>query len=335
MSKAGNVSHIDPVKDDKSFNVGSQQFMRSSFASIGEDYTNEHEQSANSESLKWMKSLQVIKDTKYLKVVIHSNFTRLISRTCPFADHGDLRAAIDLSILTFLVDDTADNEKTSDEMEMHCNSTEESRTISECRGERWTGDDQSAAFIMQSILDRCNHLNQKWMVLFRDEYIRYIQANVMERTNRSNGSQLTWSMFENTRYYAGAVLPFLYFYAAMAWTGDPSDVLATPHVHMLTRMAVNHICWLNDIISADKEKNEAVNNYIVMLLASNKEQTLEKAAEDAINRTNQECEAFLQIEAQLRATGILDNNEDVFNYIEILKYWMRGSLDWHFQSDRY
>lgn len=335
MTIVVNISHTDPVNPSTKMNVGFQEVMMKSFVTLGEEYINQHEQSASSESLKWLQSIKALKETQYLNIINYCNFERLVARAFPFADHDSFRAALDLIILTFLLDDISDAMEGTDGTKMQYTTKEESRVINVCRGQKWTGGDESAAFIMQSIIDRTSHLNQGWMDLVRLEYIRYIQVNPLERNNRADSSSLTWPMFENTRYYAGCILPFFYMSAAMVCKGDPSDVLSTPHVQILTRLAVNHVAWFNDIIGVNKEKKEAVNNNIVFVMASEKEQTWEGALEGAIKRTNQECETFLDIEAKLYASGLINNNEDVLNYIQVLKFWMRGSMDWHFQSKRY
>lgn len=119
MAKAANISHISPVKHEKTFKVCPKTFMRSSFVSIAAEYIDEHEHSSTSEAMKWLKSLKVIKASKYLKVIAYCDFRRQATRTCLFAGHGDLRIAIDLMHLTFLLDDITDHEISSKEIKIN------------------------------------------------------------------------------------------------------------------------------------------------------------------------------------------------------------------------
>nr|WNY22660.1 TS-4 [Laurencia subopposita] len=334
MSITGNLAKDNYVEFDD-IDVGSYKLKWSSFVTVGEQYINEHEDGAFADSLAWLQSIKAIKTPKYLNTIKTCAFERLMSRTYPFADHEGLRAAIDLNIMTNLLDDYSDVVEATDQVSMQFVTKDERNVISVLRGERWTGDDSSIACIMQSLMDQCSRFNQGWIDLMRQEYVHYLQANALERMNRRKGKKLTWSMFENTRYYASCVLCFLYMSAAMVCTGDPADVLSTPHILIMTRLVVNHVSWFNDIIGVNKEKKEAVNNNIVFVMESKKGQTWEGAVQDSVKRVNEECETFLELEAELHESGLLEDNEDALNYIEVLKYWIRGSMDWHFESGRY
>lgn len=319
-----------------SVEVGFNKLRFTSFTSFGDEFINEHEAPAFIESVAWFQSLNAIATPQHLKIVKNATFERLVSRTFPFADLAGARIATDLMILTFLIDDLSDVVEATDDTAMHAMSAVEGQVTHVLRGGTPRPGEHPLAVAMRSIVDRAMlTYNPDWIDLMRKEFITYLEMNRLERINRLEGPGLSWTMFENTRYYSSCVLPFLYLSAGMGCTGCPSTVLSVPFVKIMTDLTVNHVAWVNDIVGANKERKEAVNNNIVFVIANDRGLTMAGAVKDAVKRTNQECEVFLNLEHRLHAGGAVVDGDDLFNYIEVLKYWMRGSLDWHFESKRY
>lgn len=336
MSVANNIAATHSTRSDY-VDVGSCKVPFSSFLSFGDEFINEHESAAFIESVAWFQSINAISSPQHLKVVKHATFERLVSRTFPFADHAGTRVAVDLMILTFLLDDLSDVVHATDAAAMRVMSVVEAHVIHVLQG----GHESSAgehplAVAMRSIIDRASLIgNPAWIELMRKEYMGYLETNKLERINRLDGPHLSWAMFEKTRYYTACVLPFLFMSAAMGCTGCPSHVLDMPFIRIMTDMVVHHVAWVNDIVGVNKERGEAVNNNIVFVMANERSLDTPGAVKEAIKRTNQDVEVFMNLEHKLRASGDLVNGDDLFNYVEVLKYWMRGSLDWHFESKRY
>nr|WNY22661.1 TS-5 [Laurencia subopposita] len=335
MSLANNIAATHSARSD-SVEVGFSKLRFTSFVSFGDEFINEHEAPAFIESVAWFQSLNAIATPQHLKIVKNATFERLVSRTFPFADLDGTRVATDLMILTFLLDDLSDVVQATDDGAMHVMSVVEGQVTHVLQGGAPRAGEHPLAVAMRSIVDRAILIgNPAWIELMTKEYITYLEMNRLERINRLDGPGLSWTMFENTRYYSSCVLPFLYLSAAMGCTGCPSSVLSMPFLQIMTNLAVNHVAWVNDIVGANKERKEAVNNNIVFVMANDRGLTMSGAVKEAVKRTNQECEVFLNFEHKLHAGGVVVDADDLLNYIEVLKYWMRGSLDWHFESKRY
>lgn len=334
MSVANNIAKTHSFRPEI-VRAGSSNLKFSSFVSFGDEFINEHEEIVYKESIAWLKSMKAITSENHLKKIDGCLFYRLTSRTFAFADYDGLRLASDLMITAFLLDDMNDAVEPTDESSMESMIKIEKKMKSVLRGARAESDDHPLILCLQSILDRCSSLNAGWINLMKEELIRYLDSYHLERISRIDGSALKWPLFENIRYYTGGAVFFAFLSAAMGCAGSSYEVMLPPYTSILLRMATNHIHWVNDIISLNKEAKEAISGNMVEIISNRDQYTVTRAVEDALKRVNEQCEAFLDLESKLHSSGLLEGNEDTIIFIAVLKYWMRGSLDWHFESKRY
>nr|WNY22658.1 TS-2 [Laurencia subopposita] len=322
-------------------NCGFAKVKYSSFNLLGTDFVNEHEQEAYEKSLALLQSLRIINTAKQLEAVKKSQFERITARTFPFANMERLTVANDMMILTFLIDDHWDSVDAEDKKAMDRVNMVSSQLVNILQGHEPQPNDDPVIFGMKSILDRTISMNSNWIRLMREDYIRGLEVCHLERVSRMDADTLTLPMYESNRYYSAIALPFIDLSAAMVCSGDPNDVLSSPYIQMMTRLAVYHISYSNDIIGFHKERKETSLNNLIKVMAKNNQQSFEDALEGALKSTNQLVDAFLNLEKMVHIHGLSLHvgrdrlNGDILKYIEVLKYWMRGSLDWHFESARY
>lgn len=58
------------------------------------------------------------------------------------------------------------------------------------------------------------------------------------------------------------------------------------------------------------------------------------ALEGSVKTCNMDFETFLVTESMVKGGDII-LSADMMLYMEAVKFWMRGNLDWHFETDRY
>jgi 5-epi-alpha-selinene synthase len=110
------------------------------------------------------------------------------------------------------------------------------------------------------------------------------------------------------------------------------------HQHILLQslslIGCNVVCFANDLFSFTKEVRDGEAMNLVSILQHEYDLTLQEAIDRAAAIHDAEVRAFENIEAQIQACG-LTVNANLWQYIDGLRAWMRGNLDWSMTSGRY
>ncbi|MCP4105040.1 MAG: hypothetical protein GY749_05825 [Desulfobacteraceae bacterium] len=100
-------------------------------------------------------------------------------------------------------------------------------------------------------------------------------------------------------------------------------------------MANNHICWINDIISFEKEKlEEASTNNLLVILQEEKKISLQEAVNFAVLLINKEMESFFEMK-NIMASFLAKGYPALQLYAGILENWMNGHMYWNDETERY
>src|SRR5437879_1179209 len=105
-----------------------------------------------------------------------------------------------------------------------------------------------------------------------------------------------------------------------------------PRVTSLSDQATNIACWANDILSYPKEsaRSRAVHSLPVVLstqLGIGEQESLDHVA--AMH--DREVERYVLCEASVREHA----SAQLHRYLDDLRFWMRGNLDWSLETQRY
>lgn len=110
--------------------------------------------------------------------------------------------------------------------------------------------------------------------------------------------------------------------------------LAVPLVQRLARITNNVVCWSNDIFSLPKERAHLDMHNLALILRHQEEIPLQAAVDRVAILTDGQVRRFIALEALLPSFGgPLD--ADVRRFVGVLRAWMRGNLDWSYESGRY
>lgn len=101
----------------------------------------------------------------------------------------------------------------------------------------------------------------------------------------------------------------------------------------LQQTANNIVAWSNDILGLNRDRKEGNTNNLVLVLQHEPQKPLAGAIARAVQLHNDEVQTFINLEAQLLSANTA--NLALIRYLSGLRYWMRGSLDWHLESMRY
>jgi hypothetical protein len=144
------------------------------------------------------------------------------------------------------------------------------------------------------------------------------------------------AMYLQVRHMAVGVAPCLDLMAIAAEV--PGRPFADNfYVQRLERLAINYSIWVNDLAGLGRDMKRGLGN-VIFTLQHDHSLTLAEATRMVGGMCDAELDAFLQVERQLPMLLGDDYEKDrkIYDaYMDVLKRWMRGLLDWSARSDRY
>jgi 5-epi-alpha-selinene synthase len=105
---------------------------------------------------------------------------------------------------------------------------------------------------------------------------------------------------------------------------------------MLQRLATRTskiVGCANDLFTCEKEIIQGQIHNLVLVLMNEGQLPIEEAVAQVMALHDNEVHGFLQEVEQLPSFGIADAG--VQRYVEMLKCWIRGHLDWAYETGRY
>jgi avermitilol synthase len=112
-----------------------------------------------------------------------------------------------------------------------------------------------------------------------------------------------------------------------------NETRAHPALRQLATRASNIVGWANDLFTYEKEILYGEIHNLVMVLMNEHRLTIPEAVEQAVKLHDNEVRSFLQEVEQLPSYDLID--ADVRSYVEMLRRWIRGHLDWAQETGRY
>jgi len=114
----------------------------------------------------------------------------------------------------------------------------------------------------------------------------------------------------------------------------PPSVVLDPAIQMLREAAGNHVVWVNDVFSRDKESIVNDPHNLITVLEHDEQCSLRQAVEKACQMISSAAETVLEMGERL-PTLFPDHAENLQRYIASLKRLNAGNCSWHSISPRY
>jgi 5-epi-alpha-selinene synthase len=99
-------------------------------------------------------------------------------------------------------------------------------------------------------------------------------------------------------------------------------------------MTNNAICWSNDIISLEKEMARGEPNNLVLAIQQQYACTLQEAVHLINEMITSEVKLFTSL-SPLVLDAFPDYRQELQKYVAVMQAWIRGNLDWSFETLRY
>jgi hypothetical protein len=183
--------------------------------------------------------------------------------------------------------------------------------------------------LRRRIIDRAGRT--RW-ARFSGAVTGYFLALFWEATHRASGTPAALPEYQMMRRHSGAVPTC----TSLIDVANGFELAASeyhhPDVQALTSIAVDVACWANDILSYPKEalRSRAVQS-LPAVLAARDGLGLQEAIDRAADMHDARVRRYLAKEAPVRASA----SPELQRYLDDLRFWMRGNLDWSYETGRY
>ena len=291
---------------------------------------NPHVEAAHASAIRWAIEMGLVTHGPRLDHLIQARFAWLAARAYPRVDRESLELIADWITFLFFYDDLCDRQEAAEAEYQAELDAAELRLISIAEGivvVTKTPLDRAMADIRERVAARAS---SAWMGRLALHLREYIEGCRWERILRQQGEVPTLATYSKLRLLISAVYPCFDF-AGMCIDSRSTRIAENVRVQQLEVMANNYVCWVNDIYGVDKELGEATTSNLVIVLAKEFGLSWEQALAKAIEMCNAELAAFCALEKVMQRLG----DEGCRAYVDALRSWMRGNLDWYADTGRY
>jgi len=294
---------------------------------------NPHLASAESTSLMWLMKLGLTPTLKHRARVSKAHLSTLVAGFYPTAHLAELELASDYVCWAFALDDIGDETEVGERP---------ARLMDLFGGfeQVLQGRTPSAA---DSALDRglADVLQRVSKFTSREQLAEFVEGNrayfggmLWEANNRAHGQVPDETAYLTFRPAAGAVPSFFSLIEPLERIALSSAVRAHSGVQHLARLTGNIICWINDVLSYEKERSHGDFHNLVMVYEHHRRMPPSVAAPQAIALINSAIAEFGAVAETLPSFGEAEDAE-LRRYLDTLHAVMRVTLAWTYDSTRY
>lgn len=296
-------------------------------------------------TLEWVRRYALIKDERTFEHLRSSKFGWLAARAHPNAPLEGITIASDWFTWLFLMDDECDESGIGKRPErlavlqgqflgVLSGGQPETPLDPESHDVR-KRIDVPLLHALVDLRDRMEaRMPRAWRARFVHSVVEYFESSTWEAENRARGIWPDAATYIWVRPYTGALYTDIELIDLTEGVTLPLAVRKHPLMQRLMLITNNVVCWSNDIFSVQKEHAHHDMHNLVLILQRHGGLSLQGAVDRVAELTDAQVRRFIALEALLPSFGgSLD--ADVRRFVGVLRAWMRGNLDWSYESGRY
>jgi len=294
---------------------------------------NPNAEDAHLHSVEWVRASGLVTQPAMFRRLRDSRMADMVSRFYPGGGQEELRVAAEFVCWAFLLDDSCDESSIGKDPERWGRILDRYAAVVD--GAPLEPGDSPMSRALHEVRGKMIRLaSQEGLRHFVEGCFDYFRGVLWEARNRA--SELTPAMvdFVPNRPAAGAVPPFVALIDTLERIELPPEVYDHPLVKQLRDAAGNAMCWINDILSLDKELQHGDVHNLILVQQQEHGLTLVDAVHRAIALTNAEMSGMLELEKRLPSFG-QPLDAELARYVRALWAMIRGTLDWTYESARY
>ncbi|MGR9105304.1 MAG: terpene synthase family protein [Gammaproteobacteria bacterium] len=284
-------------------------------------------------TVQWASQHQLVNGSQAVERLRRSKFGRLIARTYPNAPQHPLEIVADWNTWLFIFDDQCD------ECGLGRNPNQLSGVHDRCLeilcGIDPTPADLPLVHALHDIYTRLKPLGSRtWLTRFAKNVSEYFEGTLWEARNRYHKRWPNTAAYVRMRPFTGGLYTDIDLIEITEEINLSCVVRSHPHLNKLVGLTNNVVCWSNDVISLQKENEHGDMHNLVLILHHESNFSLQQSLDYVKCLIDNQIQRFLRIEKQLPSFGE-EIDRDIARFVAVLRSWMRGNLDWAYESGRY
>ncbi|WP_425739910.1 terpene synthase family protein [Micromonospora zamorensis] len=287
------------------------------------------------ESIEWAQTFGLIDSSQRVRRLQRADAAGLAGRACPTGSVDGLRLLTDLISWLFVMDDACDEDG------LGADPVRLGPAVSTLLDvlDRYGNPDvppPAVGPLGDALHDLCRrtrlHDHAAVLLRFVSQMREYLLALLWEATNRERRRVPEVAEYVQLRRHIGGVHPCLTLTDLASARPPGATQRADPALLALDLLAVDLVCWCNDLFSYGKESRadpEAHN--LVTVIAQDTAGDEATALRAVANRFNQSLAAYLEAEEALLSSG----NDEMTHAVATRRNWVRATYDWSVVAARY
>jgi len=172
----------------------------------------------------------------------------------------------------------------------------------------------------------------RWAERFIQTFEGYAYACQWEAENRANKRVPPLAEYMEFRRHTSALYVFFSLIELVEQVTLTPEILE--YVHALEVRADDGVSWVNDMLSLNKEVRAGDVHNLVIVLQHEYGLSPQGAMDHAARLYNARMREYVELERGLPSYG-LETDVALQRYLKGLRCWVRGNLDWSYESGRY
>ncbi|HEY0467785.1 MAG TPA: hypothetical protein VGC79_26470, partial [Polyangiaceae bacterium] len=269
---------------------------------------NPHSAAAEQASLAWLEQLGLITSAKQRAQISGAHLTTLVAGFYPSAPPAELELASDYVCWAFALDDVGDETEVGERPARLLDLFEGFEQVLQGKtpGASASALDRGLSDVVQRV---SNFTTSEQMAEFLEGNRAYFGGMLWEANNRAHSQIPDESAFLTFRPAAGAVPSFFSLIEPLQRIALTPAMRALPELEKLSRLAGGIICWINDLLSYEKERRHGDFHNLVMVYEHHQRLLPNVAAHQAIALINTSIADFAATAATLPSFGPAKDHE--------------------------
>jgi 5-epi-alpha-selinene synthase len=174
----------------------------------------------------------------------------------------------------------------------------------------------------------------QWQERFTRHFLACFDSYSWELRNSAGKNIPHMEMYIEKRQDTGGMRLMLDYIDLTEHVNLPIEVYENSLLQALMRITNNAICWSNDIISLEKEMARGEPNNLVLVMQQEYNCSLQEAVQLINEMITKEVKLFTKL-SPLMLDAFPDYKQELQKYVAVMQSWIRGNLDWSFETRRY
>lgn len=294
---------------------------------------NPHLAAAEASSLGWLMKLGLTPTLRHRTRVSKAHLSTLVAGFYPTAQLAQLELASDYVCWAFALDDLGDETEVGERPARLLELFEGFELVLQGRTPSATASPLDRG--LSDVLERVSKFTTDAQLTdFVEGNRAYFGGMLWEANNRAHGQVPDETAYLTMRPAAGAVPSFFSLIEPLERIALSPLVRTHRGVEHLARLAGSVICWINDVLSHEKERAHGDFHNLVMVYEHHRQTPPSVAASQAVALINSAIAEFSAVAETLPSFGPTDD-EELRRYLDTLRAVIRITLAWTYDSARY